>query len=79
MTLIGNKSGRRKILWGPMLKVSLAMVPLSVGGTSLAYILFADTWNPLAAWLGLATGFSIVLIILIVNFFTPIYRLPFVR
>jgi uncharacterized membrane protein YagU involved in acid resistance len=79
MTLVGNKSGRKRIIWGQLVKMSLFMVLLCAGATSSSYLLFAQQWNPLAAWLGLAGGASITLVILVVNFCTPIFRLPFIR
>ena len=80
MNLLANKSGHRKILWPQLLKISMIMVPLAVGACSLGYLVLAGgRWNPLAAWLGLAGGFAIVLVILVINLFTPINRLPFVR
>lgn len=79
MTFVANLSGRKKILWGQLLKISLLLLPISTGTTTLAYILLAQRWNPLAAWLGLAGGAITVVLILMVNFATPIFRLPHIR
>jgi hypothetical protein len=79
MNLVGNKAGKKKILWGQLLKISLIIIPLSTGLTSLAYFVLASRWNGQAAWLGLAGGGAIVLVILIVNLCSPVFRLPFVK
>jgi len=80
MNLLGNKSGRRRILWTQLVKISLLMMPLAAASCSLGYVaLTGGRWDPLAAWLGLAGGASIVLVILVSNLFTPVHRLPFVR
>lgn len=79
MSVVGNNGGRKKILWGPLLKLALLLIPLSTAATSGAYVVFAERWNPLAAYLGLAGGFAVVLVILLSNFFTPVFRLPFVK
>lgn len=55
------------------------MIPLCTGLISLAYFFFAGRWNPLAAWLGLAGGGVTVVVILIANLFTPVFRLPYVK
>jgi hypothetical protein len=79
MTLVGNKAGKKKILWGPLLKISALFVPLTTGLVSLAYFVFAGQWNPLAAWLGLAGGGVTVVVLLFANLFTPVFRLPYVK
>jgi hypothetical protein len=67
------------VLWWQLLKISLVIVPIATAACSLSYLVFAQRWNPLAAWLGLAGGFGTVLFILLVHFFTPKNRLPLVR
>lgn len=79
MTFVANIAGRKRILWSELLKISLLLIPLSTGATSLAYFLIAHRWNPLAAWLGLAGGAAAVFVILLVSFSTPIFRLPHIR
>ena len=79
MTLVGNKSGRRKLLWGPLFKLTVLLMPLGGGMCAGAYAILTGRWSLLAAWLGLGGGFCIVLVILLVNLLTPIHRLPFVR
>jgi hypothetical protein len=61
------------------MKVSLLMIPLTTVLISAAYLVFAGSWKPLAGWLGLAGGALLVLVILISNFFTPVFRLPYVK
>ena len=79
MTLVANRGGRRKVLWRQLLKISLIIIPIATVACSLGYLVFAQRWNPLAAWLGIASGFGTVLFIFLVNLFTPKRRLPFVR
>lgn len=79
MTLVGNKGGKKKVLWGPVFKISAIIIPLSTGLVTLAYFLLDGRWNPLAAWLGLAGGGVTVVVILIANLFTPVFRLPYVK
>ena len=79
MTLFANRGGHRKILWKQLLKMSLVLVPVATASCSLAYVVFAERWNPLAAWLGLAGGVGSVLVIVIIHLFTPVNRLPHIR
>jgi hypothetical protein len=79
MTLFVNKGGRRKLLWSQLLKMSLILIPMGTASTSLAYVVVSGRWDPLAAWLGLAGGVGIVLVILLTHLFTPVNRLPHVR
>jgi hypothetical protein len=79
MTFVGNLSGRKKILWGELLQISLLLLPLSTGATSLAYFLVAKRWNPIAPWLGLAGGIAAVLVIFTVNYSTRVSHLPRIK
>ena len=79
MTLFANRGGHRKILWRQLLKMSMLLVPVATASCSLAYLVIAKRWDPLAAWLGLAGGVGSVLIIVFIHLLTPVNRLPHIR
>jgi len=79
MTLVANRGGRRKVLWGQLIKIAMLLVPVAMASISLTYLILVGRWNPLAAWLGLGAGLSIVTLILLAHFITPLSRMPHIR
>jgi hypothetical protein len=77
-TLVGNRRGKRVIIWGQVCKCALLMAPLPVVVVEGAYMLIRREWSTTVFLLGLGAAILIALIILLVAFVTPIQRLPLV-
>ena len=78
LTLVGNRRGRRVVLWGQVLKMALLLAPLPALVTGGVYRLVRKEWNTNIFLLGLGVGFAIALVMLIMTLFTPIQRLPLI-
>jgi len=76
MVLVGRRGEKRVVLWGNWFKTSLVLIALSAALTTLAYVAFAQRWNPEAPVHGLCGGAGISLVLLMVSLLTPLKRLP---
>jgi hypothetical protein len=77
LILVGRRGNKRVILWGNWAKTSLMVTVLAVALTTVAYLVFAQRWNPAAPLRGLFAGLGISVVLLLVNLLTPLRRLPF--
>jgi len=76
LTLVGNRRGKRVILWGQVCKIASILAPLPIIIVEGVYWLVRKEWSWPVFLLGLAVGVVIALIILLLAFITPIQRLP---
>jgi hypothetical protein len=76
ITLVGNRRGRRVILWGQVLKAMLLLIPFPAVVLPLVYYAVRKDWSLNVLFLGVGVGLLTTLIILVVALCTPIYRLP---
>lgn len=76
LTLVGNRRGKRVILWGQVCKIASILAPLPIIVAEGAYMFVRKEWSWPVFLLGLAVGVGIALIILLLAFITPIQRLP---
>ena len=77
-TLVGNRRGKRIILWGQVCKIALLLAPVPILFAEGAYMLVRKEWSTKMFLLGLGVGIVIALVILVVAFLTPIQRLPLI-
>jgi len=75
-TLVGNRRGKRVILWGQVCKIASLLAPLPILVIEGVYLLVRKEWSWPLFMLGLAVGIVIALVILLLAFITPIQRLP---
>jgi hypothetical protein len=78
LTLVGNRRGKRVILWGQVSKIALLLAPLPIIVAEGAHLLIRKEWSWSVFLLGLAVGIVIAFVILLVALFTPIQRLPLI-
>jgi hypothetical protein len=78
LTLVGNRRGKRVILWGQVCKIASLLAPLPIIVAEGAYWFVRKEWSWAVFMLGLAVGIVIALIILAVAWITPIQRLPLI-
>ena len=76
LTLVGNRRGRRTIVWSGVLKLSAVVVPIPGLIAFLVKWLVTNLWNTETLLLGLAAGAVIVVIVVIGAFCTEIRKLP---
>lgn len=74
---MARRGSKRVVLWGNVGRTSLVVTVLAVVLTTLAYLAFAQRWNPDAPLRGLLGGLIISIVLLLVNLLTPLKRLPF--
>ena len=78
LTLVGNRRGKRVILWGHVCKIALILAPLPILIAEGAYMIIRREWSTMVFLLGLGVGVVSALVILLVAFLTPIQRLPLI-
>ncbi len=76
LTLVGNRRGRRVIVWSGVLKLAAVVVPIPGLITVLVKLLVTHFWNTQALLLGLAAGAAIVILVVIGAFCTELRKLP---
>lgn len=77
MVLVGRRGDKRVVLWGHWFRITLILIAVSAALTTLAYVVFAQRWNPQAPLLGCYGGAGISLVLLLVSLLAPLKRLPF--
>jgi hypothetical protein len=74
--LVGNRKGRRVILWPQALKMALFLTPFPALVTVGVYALATRQWSTPIFLLGLAVGAAVTLIVIALALCTPLHRLP---
>ena len=78
-SVVANRHGRRAILWRTLLLTFLAVTAAASLVATAIYFLYARRWNPLAPLAGAATGAFVTFVTLLLNWLTPLHRLPLAR
>ncbi|MEY2408585.1 MAG: hypothetical protein QOF48_1255 [Verrucomicrobiota bacterium] len=76
LTLVGNRRGRRVIVWGGVLKLAAVVVPVPGLIAVLVKLIVTKFWNTEALLLGLAAGGVVVILVVIGAFCTELRKLP---
>lgn len=76
LTLVGNRRGRRVIVWSGVLKLAAVVVPIPGLIAVLVKWIATKFWNTQALLLGFAAGGVIVILVLIGAFCTELRKLP---
>ncbi len=75
-TLVGNRRGRREVVWSEALKLLLILTPVPGLLVGAIYFLVAKRWSNDALLLGFCAGPLTAVLAVLASFCTPIYRLP---
>lgn len=78
ITLVGKRNNRRVICWRVAIKFTVLTTTSGTVLATLAYLLLAQRWNPLAPLAGLAAGSVASVLCVLANLMTPIWRLPII-
>ena len=76
LTLVGNRRGRRVIVWSGVLRLSSVVIPVPGIIAVLVKWLVTKFWNTEALLLGLAAGAVVVVLVVIGAFCTELRKLP---
>ena len=76
LTLVGNRRGRRVIVWSGVFKLALVVVPVPGLIAVLVKWLVTKFWNTEALLLGLAAGAVVVVLVVLGAFCTELRKLP---
>ena len=76
LTLVGNRRGRREIVWSGVLKLAAVVVPLPGLIVLLVQRLVTKFWHTDVLLIGLAAGAAIVLLVVLGAYCTELRKLP---
>ena len=76
LTLVGNRRGRREIVWSGVLKLAAVVVPLPGLIVLLVQRLVTKFWHTDVLLIGLAAGAVIVLLVVLGAYCTELRKLP---
>ena len=76
LTLVGNRKGKRVIVWRGVLRLAAVVVPVPGLIAVLVKWIVTKFWSTQALLLGLAAGGAIVILVVIAAFCTELRKLP---
>jgi uncharacterized membrane protein YcjF (UPF0283 family) len=75
-TLVGNRKGRRAVVWSSVLKIALIIVPIPAIAVPLISLAVRKLWDTTLVLYGAAAGVAIVILLVIAAACTEMRRLP---
>jgi hypothetical protein len=75
-TLVGNRRGRRTVVWPSVIKLALAIVPVPTVAVPLIHFAVRKLWDNMLMLYGAAAGVAIVILLVIAAACTELRRLP---
>ena len=75
-TLVGNRRGRRTVVWPSVFKLALYIVPIPALALPLIYLAVRKLWDNMLILYGAAAGVAIVILLVIAAACSELRRLP---
>lgn len=75
-TLVGNRRGKRVVVWPSVFRVALIIVPVPTLAVPLIFLAVRKLWDNMLVLYGAAAGVAIVVLLVIAAACTEMRRLP---
>ncbi len=78
-TLVGNRRGKRSVVWPSVFRIALFIVPIPAAAVPLISLAVRKLWDNMLIFYGAASGVVIVIILVIAAACTELRRLPVIH
>lgn len=78
-TLVGNRRGKRAVVWPSILKIALIIVPIPAAAVPLIFLAVRKLWDNMLILYGAASGVVIVILLVMAAACTEMRRLPVIH